>query len=162
MERIRNIYVVLRVQVQSRGRVLSLSFENPVKTRMYSSRMGPTTAVATTRCQYQGMYDVTSCLVPCSFQEVYDVTSCLVSCSFQEVGSVSRGGLAPPMDRQMLLKTLPSLAVSNKYGPVTRSDPWLSHRWLHWVWVMSSTLYPSSQPTFPCLGLKWKYFFLSR
>ena len=35
-----------------------------------------------TRCQYQGVYDATSCLVPCSFQG-YDLTSYLVSCSFQ-------------------------------------------------------------------------------
>ena len=30
----------------------------------------PTAAVAATRCQYQGVYDVTSCLVPCPFQQV--------------------------------------------------------------------------------------------
>ena len=64
----------------------------------------------------EGLYDVTSCLVPCYFQGVSIQGVSVWGVSFQR-GSLSRGVFFlrgdPPVDRQTPVKTLPSLAFGS-------------------------------------------------
>ena len=59
----------------------------------------PTAAVATTRFQYQGVYDVTSCLVPCSFQGMVSVQGVFVLREIsvhRDVSVLGVGACLPP------------------------------------------------------------------
>ena len=54
---------------------------------MHSSGMRTARLRAATKCQYRGLYDVSSCLVPCSFQGI-----CLKGSVCLQVVSASRDG----------------------------------------------------------------------